>query len=415
MRVLFIDEKDWIKKVPYTIHYLAEHLARRGHHVFAIDYDDTWRKAHRFDLVARAQRRKITKVVSGASVDVTSPAFLKLPALGRVSTLWTHYRAIGELIRREAIEVLVTYSVTNALPTLWLARRMHLPVVFHSIDMLGPLVPHKILERPAELIEQGLIRFSDGVLALTPIFAERARRMGARRVEVIPNGVNTALLRPGLDTSALREELGLNDEQVILFVGTITRHVGLDQFLQHFARMRLDGVKFVIVGDDIITAGRETRLLQQRCRELGIEECVVFTGLQPAERVPTYINLADICVSPFPPSKFSRFNIAMKVFEYMACGKPTVTFQLEGTQSLVPPGMGGVLYTANYEEMFATIRRLLDDDQERERLGQAGRQLVERRFSWEKVAADLETVLGELSAAKAVSRGRTAAQRRPTT
>ncbi|NTV99680.1 MAG: glycosyltransferase family 4 protein [Oscillochloris sp.] len=396
MRVLFIDEKDWGKKVPYTIHYLAEYMAKRGHEVFAIDYDDTWAKAHHFDMIAHEQRRSISKVLPGVTVDVTSPAFLKIPALGRISSLVTHYQAIAQLIRCEKIEAMVIYSVTNAAPTLWLARRMNIPVVFHSIDMLGPLVPHRILERPAELIEQGLIRFSDGVLALTPIFAERARRMGARRVDVIPNGVNTEILRPGLDTTALRTELGLRDEKIILFVGTITRHVGLDLFLQHFARMPRDNVKFVVVGDDIITAGRETRQLQELCRTLGIEESVIFTGLQPAQRVPLYINLADVCVSPFPPSKFSRFNIAMKVFEYMACGKPTVTFQLEGTKSLVPPGNGGVLYAESHEEMFGMISRLLADSERRQRLGQTGRQMVERHFSWDSVTADLERVLGDL-------------------
>ncbi|NTW00621.1 MAG: glycosyltransferase, partial [Oscillochloris sp.] len=180
MRILFVDEKDWAKKVPYTIHYLAEHMASRGHQVFAVDYDDTWTKNHRFDLIAGERRRLLNKVVPGSTVDVTSPAFIKVPGLSRISTLVTHYRAIANLIRREAIDAIVTYSITNAAPTLWLARRLNVPVVFHSIDMLAPLVPHTLLEWPAELIEQGLMRLSDGVLALTPVFAERARCLGAR-------------------------------------------------------------------------------------------------------------------------------------------------------------------------------------------------------------------------------------------
>lgn len=396
MKILFVDEKDWVKKVPYTIHYLAEHLAKRGHRIYAVDYDDTWARESPLDLVGRERRRLLNKVVPGATVDVTSPAFLKMPALGRVSALATHYAAISRLIRTEGIDAMVIYSVTNAAPTLWLARRLNVPVVFHSIDMLGPLVPHKILERPAELIEQGLMRFSDAVLGLTPIFAERARGLGAREATVIPNGVNIEALRPGLDTTALRAELGLRDEKVILFVGTITRHVGLDLFLRHFARMPREGVKFVVVGDDVVTAGRERRRAEEVCRELGIEGSVIFTGLQPAQRVPLYINLADVCVSPFPPSKFSRYNIAMKVFEYMACGRPTVTFELEGTQSLVPPGSGGVIYTSGHEEMFAAIGRLLADEGGRLALGAAGRALVERQFSWERVAADLERVLERL-------------------
>src|SRR4029078_4516110 len=131
-------------------------------------------------------------------------------------------------------------------------------------------------------------------------------------------------------------------------------------------------------------------------RELGIANSVIFTGLQPAERVPLYINLADVCVSPFPPPTSSRAKITMKVFEYMACGKPTVMFNLAGTQSLVPPGSGGIVYVESHAEMCAAIEHLLQDAPERARLGAAGRALVAERFAWDHVTRDLERVLLEL-------------------
>lgn len=393
MRILFVDEKDWTKKVPYTIHYLAEQLAARGHTVLAVDFDDTWTKAHPLDLIAKRRRRHVAKLSQSHPVDLMSPSFAKLPVVSRLSTLVTHTWEIARLLRHEAIDCIVTYGITNAPETLLLARHYNIPIAFHSIDMLAPLVPWRYLEKPAEFLEQQLIRHSDYVLALTPVFAERARRLGARQVAVIPNGVDTTKLRPGLDTAALRAELGLGDEKVVLFVGTLTVHVGLEPFLRHLARARLDGVKFVVVGDDIVTAGREMQRTKALVRELGIEEHVIFTGMQPAQRVPLYINLADVCVSPFPPSKFSQFNIAMKVFEYMACGKPTITFQLEGTKSLVPPHAGGVVYVDTHAEMMGTIARLLGDDHEREALGRVGRQLVESCFSWDAVTHDLEAVL----------------------
>ena len=401
MKILFVDEKDWTKKVPYTIHYLAEHLVKPGHTVVAVDFDDTWTRAHRLDLIAHRRRRPVAKLDQRHAVDLISPSFVKLPVASRLSTLATHTWEIARLLRREAIDCIVTYGITNAPETLLLGHWFNIPVAFHSIDMLGPLVPSKYLEKPTELIEQQLIRRSDCVLALTPVFAERARRLGAKRVAVIPNGVNIEKLRPGLQTGALRAELGLHDEKVILFVGTLTVHVGLDQFLRHLARMPLEGVKLVVVGDDIVTAGREMRRAQALVRELGIDDHVIFTGLQPAQRVPLYVNLADVCVSPFPPSKFSTLNIAMKVFEYMACGKPTITFQLEGTKSLVPPGAGGVMYVDSPDEMMAGIWRLLWDDQERNALGAAGRQLIEERFSWDRVTRDLEHVLLDLSCRRA--------------
>jgi glycosyltransferase involved in cell wall biosynthesis len=405
MRILFVDEKDWVKKVPYTIHYLAEHLVKRGHQVWAIDFDDTWRRSHSLDFYARGRQRQAAKIDPRAAVELVSPGFIKLPALSRISTLATHTWAIARLLRRAKIDCIVTYSITNAAATLALGKLANVPVAFHSIDMLAPLVPHRALERPAELIERELIRRADCVLGLTPVFADRARTLGARQVAVIPNGVNVDALRPDLDTKQLREELGLGNDKVVLFVGTITKHVGLDPFLRHFARIARDGLKLVIVGDDIVTGGRELRRAQAICRELGIADSVIFTGLQPAQRVPLYINLADVCVSPFPPSTFSRYNITMKVFEYMACGKPTVMFSLAGTQSLVPPGTGGVIYVESHAEMCAAIERLLQDAPERAHLGAAGRALVAERFSWDQVTQDLERVLLDLRAGRAGGRG----------
>jgi glycosyltransferase involved in cell wall biosynthesis len=404
MRILFVDEKDCVKKVPYTIHYLAEQLVKRGHQVAAIDFDDTWRRAHTLDLYARGRQRQVAKIDPRAVVELISPGFVKLPALSRLSTLATHTWALAGMLRRTKIDCIVTYSITNAAATLALAKLANVPVAFHSIDMLAPLVPHKALQWPAELIERVLIRRADCVLALTPVFGARARQIGARQVAIIPNGVNVDALRPGLDTAHLRQELGLGTDKVVLFVGTITKHIGLDPFLRHFARMPRDGIKLVIVGDDIVTNGRELRRAQAVCRELGIADSVIFTGLQPAERVPLYINLADVCVSPFPPSTFSRYNITMKVFEYMACGKPTVMFNLAGTQSLVPPGSGGIVYVESHADMCTAIEHLLQDAPERARLGAAGRALVAERFAWDHVTRDLERVLLDLRAGRSGGR-----------
>ncbi|HJZ47384.1 MAG TPA: glycosyltransferase, partial [Roseiflexaceae bacterium] len=211
MRILFVDEKDWTKKVPYTIHYLAEQLVKRGHQVWAIDFDDTWRREHALDYYAPRRQRPIAKIDPRAAVELISPGFVKLPALSRISTLATHTWAIARLLRCEKIDCIVTYSISNAAATLALAKLANVPIAFHSIDMLAPLVPHKVLERPAELIERELIRRSDCVLALTPVFGERARTLGARQVAIIPNGVNVDALRPGLETTQLREELGLGN------------------------------------------------------------------------------------------------------------------------------------------------------------------------------------------------------------
>jgi glycosyltransferase involved in cell wall biosynthesis len=395
MNILFVDEKNWVKKVPYTIHYLAEYMADRGHNIIAIDFDDSWTKVSIFDFISHRTRKKISKFGTNNYIDVISPLFIKIPLVSRISTLLTHFWEIRKILHYESIDSIIIYSVTNAIPALLLARLYNVPLLFHSIDMLDQLAPHPFLGKMALLIERLLIRHSDCVLALTPIFAARATQIGARDVAVIPNGVNVQLLRPDIDSAQLRNEFSLFDEKIILFVGTLTKHLALDQFLFYFSQMPRDGIKLVVVGDDITSAGREMQKAKEMCRVQKIENSVVFVGMQPTQRVPLFINLADVCVSPFPPSTFSKYNIAMKIFEYMACGKPTVSFKLAGTLSLVPPLSGGVVYVESYEEMCAAISSLLQNEIECTRLGDAGRQLVNQKFSWESVAGELENTLTE--------------------
>ncbi len=398
MHILFLDEKDWGKKVPYTIHYLAEHLSQCGHTVWAIDFDDTWERRSFGDWWSPRRERPVSKIL--APVQVISPGFVKVAGLSRLSTLATHTWAMLNFLRHKHVDAIVIYSLSNASQALLCSRLFKVPILFHSIDMLAPLIPHEVLVAPGLALERALIRGSDAVLALTPILGRRARALGARRVEIVPNGINLQRLRPELDTHDLREELGLApDDRVVVFVGTLIRHTGLDSFLHAFGPLAERGVKFVVVGDDVVTKGKELSRIKALTRELGLAESVIFTGLQPADRVPYYINLADVCVSTYPPSEFSRYNITMKVFEYMACERPTVCFNLEGTRSLVPPGHG-VIYVDSFEEMAHQIGYLLDDGDVCHEQGNRARHLMEERFSWSRVTDRMEEVLQDVIASR---------------
>jgi len=158
----------------------------------------------------------------------------------------------------------------------------------------------------------------------------------------------------------------------------------------------------VVLGDDIVTKGKELRRIKALTRELGLTDSVIFTGLQPADRVPYYINLANVCISTYPPSEFSRYNITMKVFEYMACGRPVVCFTLEGTKSLVPPGHG-VTYVDSFEEMAQQVGNLLDDGATSREQGDRARRLMEEQFSWSRVTDRMEEVLQDVIASRKAS------------
>lgn len=391
MNLLFVDEKSWMKKVAYTPHYLAECLVRRGHKVYVIDFDDTWNRNRMFDFISRRSVIMKGKLDFKAQVEIHSPAFLKFPAISRLSTLLTHTLEIMNIIKQKQIDAVISYSLTNALGTILCCKYFKAPLIFHTIDMLGPLVPYKILRFPALYLERMLFKHAKIIFALTPLLGERAMSLGAKRVEIITNGVDTKKIRPGVNVSHLRKGLKLRDEKVILFLGTFNEHSGMKEFLAEFCKIAQDGIKLVVVGDDIVSGGKELEKIKVEAEELNIEQYIIFTGMQPVERAPEFISLADVCISTYYPSEFSKYNVTMKIFEYMAGGKPSVCFELPGTRSVVGEGKG-VFYVKSFSEMCDVIMSLLKDPDRRQLAGTRARHFIED-FTWEKIALKAEEIM----------------------
>ena len=114
--------------------------------------------------------------------------------------------------------------------------------------------------------------------------------------------------------------------------------------------------------------------------------CVGFV-----DDVPTFYSGVDVVVAPI------RFGggIKIKVLEAMACGRPVVTTSI-GAEGITEPEEG-VLMVADEPAAFAdAVSALLEDGAQRTALGGRARQLVERRFSWQRVMDDLDRIYADL-------------------
>jgi glycosyltransferase involved in cell wall biosynthesis len=117
-------------------------------------------------------------------------------------------------------------------------------------------------------------------------------------------------------------------------------------------------------------------------KELGLADVVEFTGRVPDEFVQTCLSTADVCLSPDPKNPLNDVSTMNKVVEYMAMGRPVVSFDL--IEARVSAGEAAVYVPANDEAAFAeAIDELLDDPARCRRMGELGRQRVERELSWE--------------------------------
>jgi glycosyltransferase involved in cell wall biosynthesis len=268
---------------------------------------------------------------------------------------------------------------------------LRLPVVWHMRDLVPEGSILRLVRAAAGLLPQRIITVSAAVAA--QFMGCRA----AKRVQTVHDAVDLARYRPSRTAAAVRAELGLAPDAVVLaMVAHFTRWKGHDLFLETMARLISQGVPVsgMIVGGPIYASdGHESyeAEVRQYSRTLGLEDRVFFTGYQ--EQVADYVNAADILVHP--PTRPEPFGLA--VIEAMALYKPVVaaaaggmleTMKSEVTGLLVPPGDAGAFAQA--------VRTLLGDPRRRAAMGCRGHERVTERFTPELHRAGVERVYAEL-------------------
>ncbi len=421
MKIIFIHEVDWLNKVVYDLHSLAELLSLLGHQVYAIDYENAWQRNSLFDFgtLNTKEFESVSRAFSGSSVHLKRPGFIKIPAVSRLSVSLTHFFEIRRTIRDENIDVIVLYSVpTNGLETICLARRFNVPVVFRSIDILHQLVPHSVVRptskiealsrltdavyrpvtnhilRPAtKILEKMVYSRVDGILAITPHHSRYVIGMGASeaRVKLLPLPIDTNLFRPSVDCSAIRQKWGLREtDKIIVFVGTLFEFSGLDGFIRELPQIvqRIPETKLLIVGD-----GAQRRKLESIVAELGLQKYVIITGFEPYQTMPQYMNAATVCINPFLVKNETKDIFPGKIIQYIACGKATVATPLLGIKALIPDETYGVIYAKDAEEMAAKVVWLLESPESRRRLELAGLDYIKRNHDHMAIGSRLESYL----------------------
>lgn len=169
------------------------------------------------------------------------------------------------------------------------------------------------------------------------------------------------------------------------YLGVIGQQEGVEYILQaaQYIKARENDVFWGIVG-----GGPHLEALKKQAHEMGLDDCVEFTGRVPDEEMLRYLNTADVCVNSDTYNAMNDKSTMNKVLEYMALGKPIVQFDLtEGRFS----AQEASLYAARNDavDMARQIRRLLDDPALRERMGRFGRERIVGELSWDKTSRAL--------------------------
>jgi glycosyltransferase involved in cell wall biosynthesis len=139
--------------------------------------------------------------------------------------------------------------------------------------------------------------------------------------------------------------------------------------------------------------------LDSLTQDLGLGSYVSFAGWVAPAQVTAFLARMDICLAPEPSNPYNDHSTAIKVMEYMAMAKPIVCFDLP--EHRVTAGSAAAYVRPNDELDFARqVAALMDDADQRERMGAEGRKRVENELAWPHQArfllAAYETLVQEM-------------------
>ena len=230
---------------------------------------------------------------------------------------------------------------------------------------------------------------ADLVLPTTNWMKEDFVKKGIERSKMVPhpNGIDISRFSDA-DGEAIRRQYNLKDSNVVVYVGTMDKMRHLDILVHAFSKAKKSrkDVKLLMVGD-----GNDKLNLERLAGELGIWDDVVFTGQVYSDDIPNFIAAADIGASPVPPLDFYKLSSPIKMFEYMALGKPVVANdEIPEQEEVMHESGGGVLVKFETESFAEGIVELVDDVERAEEMGRMGHRWVVNNRSYGRLAKRIE-------------------------
>jgi glycosyltransferase involved in cell wall biosynthesis len=228
-----------------------------------------------------------------------------------------------------------------------------------------------ILKKGRQVL-RGMIRDADQVLCISHSLAEDYPE---EDIEILPNGVDFSRFDAAYSEIEKREP---DSRPVIGYLGALEYFIDFEMILQT-ARL-LPDCTFRLIG-----GGRDEQAIRRRVTELGLGN-VELPGTVPFDQVPMEIGRMDICLNLFELIPISHKASPMKLFEYLAMGKPVLTTALDEIGRYQADFLETV---GSPEETAATIGRLLADPDHCREIGERGRAWVKRSFDWQDLAEQL--------------------------
>ncbi|MBF4475242.1 glycosyltransferase [Methanobacterium formicicum] len=389
MNILVVQESDWIQRNPHQQHHLMERLSLRGHKIRVIDYEIDWKTNKNEGLISkRTVFKDVHKIHDEARIDVVRPSLLKIPVLNYFSWVWTNWREVNRQINEFKPDVIVGFGLINTYIASRAAKKHNIPFVYYLIDVLYTLIPEKSLQYIGKQVKKGIIKNSDLIITINKKLSEFAVKLGSDKEKtiIIDAGIDFKRFDHKIDGFHIRKNYGINEEELLLFfMGWIYHFAGVKEVAEKMGKENNKNIKLMVVGD-----GDAYQDLVEIRDKYQMDDQLILTGKQPYSKIPEFIAASNVCILPaYPDEAIMQDIVPIKIYEYMAMGKPVITTHLPGVMAEVGEN-NGVVYVNNSKDVVSkSINMNIEEE------GEKSRKFVSHN-DWEKLTDLFENKIGKL-------------------
>lgn len=302
MRLLYISSIDYRFAIRQRPQYSGE-LLSQWHIVDFISFTDWYAL---LQIITR--RQKFTEIQSLPNFYIhyiLRLPFNRLRVIFNLNNLIKKY-ILWLLLRKNKYDYII---LTNPIDYKLLPKKVYSKLVYDCIDKMDTFIKNKNIKTIVNQAEQELTKKATFVTCVSEalkIYLNRYRN----EVTVIKNGVNLELFKNISQQNT--DKIKKSTSYKLGFIGAIADWVDID-FIKDIAK-RLPNIQFYFVGP----------LISYSSKDIENGKNIFYLGVKPQKDIPAVINNFDICLLPFKISDVSKYSNPVKIYEYLALGKPVL-------------------------------------------------------------------------------------------
>jgi len=296
-------------------------------------------------------------------------------------------------------DIILTFEVFFTCVPMVVAKIFHLPYI---VFVNGDTEDFKLQNYPGfillliDLLRNINFKFSDKIITVTETLKDilsSKYKISPDKISIVNNGIDPEVFKP-LDKTNVCKDLNLDSQKFYVgFLGGLFPWHGLDKLVKSAPTVleKYPQVKFIIAGH-----GPEEDKLITLVEELGLIESFIFYKEIPFDLVPKYLNIFDICILFFASIRKNMGN-PIKLYEYLACGKPVIASNLPEYGLFLEKIEAGIAVDSNNPSSIAeALIKITEDRPLREKMSINAREVVVNNFTWHHTVLEIEKYMKEV-------------------